>query len=226
MRAPTNPGLTPVSARRIKRLASATVVLLALVAAVLSFAGLYDLALESEIQPNLAWLLPILIDGLVLTGSLLVIQATLVGVSTWYGWLLTWLGVIASVVGNIAAAPDTVIAQATHAAPPIAFALAVEGLLRVYRLSATVPAPEPRAPRPKPAPAVPAVPVASEPGERPKETVRERVRALLASEPDITGNEAARRLDIDPSHARKVLRELRGELNAPAIPDSPAASDR
>lgn len=234
-------GLSSVAARRIRRITVATVLALALAAAVLSFSGLMTLAEESGIPASLAWLLPIIIDGLVITGSLGVIASTLTGVPTWYSWMLTLLGVTASVIGNVAAAPDDLMSQAVHATPPITFALAVEGLLRVYRIHAVAsmttvdPAPAPvpasvpitsapavRASAPSagqslsaPAEAQPrrAVPAGSEPdrsgaGEG---TARERLVSLLETEPDISGADAARRLGIDPSHARRLLRELRGQ---------------
>lgn len=219
-------GLSETAARRIRHLTMATVVLLALGAAVLSFSGLQQLAIQADIPVSLAWLLPVIIDGLVLTGSLGVVTATLVGARTWYFWVLTLFGVVASTAGNIAAAPDDLTAQIVHATPPIVFALAVEGLLRVYRASAEATpasrlAAAQRAPKHEPARAVPAVrgiPVAPEaPADaateisRPAEglTARQRLAALLEEQPSVTGGEAARALNIDPSHARKLLRELR-----------------
>lgn len=224
-------GLSEVAARRIRHVTVAAVTLLAAGSAVLSFSGLQVLAVESGIHPNLAWLLPFIIDGLVLTGSLGVVTATLVGTRTWYFWVLTLFGVVASTAGNVAAAPDDLVAQLVHATPPITFALAIEGLLRVYRASAeatpasrlaaalrpahpheakpspapaaTASAPAPAPPTAAPAPAPPAAPASVEP------TARQRLAALLAAEPTVSGGEAARRLNIDPSHARKLLRDLR-----------------
>lgn len=185
----------------------------------------------------MAWLLPVLIDGLVLTGSLGVIAATLSGVGTWYPWMLTIFGVAASVAGNVAAAPDNLVAQLVHATPPIVFALAIEGLLRIWRAGA-----ENRA-------AVKAVEQAKAEAEAARElaraqreakrsereaqqseppvtvkqitpvkvktngpSARQRIQELLISEPEIAGAEVARRLGIDPSHARKLLREIRGTV--------------
>lgn len=285
-------GLSLTGAQRIRRITIVTVFLLAVAAAVLSFAGLQQLAIEAGYSPELAWLLPLVIDGLVITGSLGVVASSLVGVSTWYPWLLTMLGVVASVAGNVAVANDDFMSRAVHATPPLALALAVEGLIRIYRVGAVAlvrgasppagmdaheqptaavaeedakatsmqavlqtEAPAAAA-RVEDVPAMssdtngtleeslrqaPAVSVDSPPlptenvtpasvvppqnsssdtpsldtgNEIPVSipasgTTRERLRILLQREPDITGNRAAQLLGTDPSHTRKILRELR-----------------
>ena len=235
-------GLSPQAVRRVRRVTVAAVALLALMAAVLSFDGLQALAVTAGFDPRLAWLLPLVIDGLVVVGSLGVITATLVGTTTWYFWLLTLLGVVASVVGNVAAAPPNLLAQAVHAVPPLVFALAVEGLLAVYRASAEATptqAADTATDSPEATTPTNTAPVASRPVESaeapslttgeatsqaattpargpdttpPSEaagTARERLRLLLADQPDITGGQAAAALGIDPSHARRLLREER-----------------
>lgn len=248
-------GLSVPAASRFRRVTVSTVGLLALFAAFLSFAGLRLLALEAGIPVELAWIFPILIDGLVLTGSLGVIASTLTGISTKYPWFITLLGIAASVVGNVASAPDDFLSRAVHAAPPIVFALSIEGLLRVYRVGAAAlvvqvqheqeelereelerhnlqmtpqKVTEKRSPElkpktaPVPAPVQP-LPVESAtppsedrniivvPENTPKNTLtaRERIVQLLEEDPEITGAEAARKLNIDASHARKILRSLR-----------------
>lgn len=239
--------LSAAASARIRRITVFTVLALAAAAAVLSFTGLQVLALEAGFPPQLAWLFPIIIDGLVITGSLGVIASTLTGVGTWYPWLLTIVGVGASVVGNVIAAPDDPVSRAVHATPPIVFALAVEGLLRVYRIEAvaTMNAPPraPRAPRtpangsvPSDTPTLPPSPaerptaavaaresVVTDTGETAGKTTRERVRELLDAEPDITAAEVARRLGTDPSHTRRIVRELRP--SSPTVGEEPAAAD-
>lgn len=213
-------GMSPAATRRIRRVTVTAVALLALIAAVLSFEGLRTLALDAGIHPNLAWLLPLVIDGLVIVGSLGVITATLVGTAVWYFWLLTLLGVVVSIIGNIAAAPDTLLAQSVHAIPPLVFALSIEGLLAIYRASAQATTPEPPALPPEtppspthstehpPTPATTPDPAPSDSGHS---TARQRLRTLLKEQPDITGTRAAETLGIDPSHARKLLREERAK---------------
>lgn len=233
--APAPLGLSLRGAQRIRRVTVVTVLLLALAAAVMSFAGLRELALRAGYPPALAWLLPLIVDGLVITGSLGVVAASLVGLRTWYPWMLTWLGVIASVVGNVAVAQDDWLSRAVHATPPITFALAIEGLIRIYRVGAEALVAQQTHTE---SPSVAGQPITAdrsfsgaaeehldEPatsesttsaGEQ-RATARERLKDLLAAEPDINGSDAARRLDIDPSHARKLLRELRSD-DAQAFP--------
>lgn len=129
-------GLSPKTETAIRRLSTVTVFILAAAAAVLSFQGLQTLAVKSGFDPMLAWLLPVIVDGMVLTGSLGVVAASLVGIKTWYPWTLTITGVIISVWGNVASAPDDYVSKAVHAIAPLTFALSVEGMLRIYRASA------------------------------------------------------------------------------------------
>lgn len=225
-------GLSPLGAQRIRRVTIVTVLALAAAAAVMSFAGLRELAILAGYPPELAWLLPLIIDGLVVTGSLGVVAASLVGIPTWYPWMLTWLGVIASVVGNVAVADDDFLSRSVHATPPLAFALAVEGLVRIYRVGAValVNQKELASVSHDSTPQETQIgtgldidagppwtevgrdegegPTASEEERRP---ARERLKDLLISDPEITGGEAARQLGIDASHARRLLRELRSE---------------
>jgi len=227
-------GLSIRGAIIIRRVTVVTVALLALAAAVMSFAGLRELALRAGYSEELAWLFPLIVDGLVVTGSLGVVAASLVGLKTWYSWMLTWIGVVVSVVGNVAVASDDFVSKAVHATPPIVFALAIEGLVRIYRVGAQalVTAAEDTSrdgggnsetelgdlPSGREAvtsagntdsdtslPARQTIPAAVDV----KLPARERLRNLLTEEPDITGGDAARRLGIDPSHARKLLREMR-----------------
>lgn len=130
------PGLSRRAERTIQRLSTLTVVVVALGAAILSFSGLQTLAVVHGFDPRVAWLLPVIVDGTVLTGSLGVVAAGLVGIRTWYPWLLTLFGVAVSVWGNVASAPQDLVSQAVHAIAPLTFALSVEGMLRIYRASA------------------------------------------------------------------------------------------
>lgn len=129
-------GLTLRAEKFIQRLTGFAVLTLAISAAVLSFSGLQKLAVDSGFDPTIAWLFPVIVDGMVLTGSLGVIAAGLVGLRTWFEWMLTILGVAISVAGNIAAAPNNLTAQLVHAIAPVTFALSIEGMLRIYRASA------------------------------------------------------------------------------------------
>lgn len=129
-------GLTVRAEKVIQRLTAFAVLTLAVSAAILSFSGLQKLAIDAGFDPSIAWLFPVIVDGMVLTGSLGVIAAGLVGLKTWYEWMLTILGVGISVAGNIASAPQNLTAQLVHAIAPVTFALSIEGMLRIYRASA------------------------------------------------------------------------------------------
>jgi hypothetical protein len=129
-------GLSPRAEKTIRRLSSVTVIILAVGAAILSFSGLQSLAVQHGFDPRLAWLMPVIVDGMVLTGSLGVVASGLVGARTWYHWMLTAFGVAISVWGNVQASPADTVSQMVHAIPPLTFALSVEGMLRIYRASA------------------------------------------------------------------------------------------
>lgn len=129
-------GLSPKAEKLIRALSTLTVLGLAISAAILSFSGLQELSIKAGISHSIAWLLPVVVDGMVLTGSLGVVSSSLVGIGTWYPWTLTILGVSASIAGNVAIAPHNLSARLVHAAGPVTFALSIEGLLRIYRASA------------------------------------------------------------------------------------------
>lgn len=127
------PGISPTGEKAIRRIASTTVVGIAIAAAVLSFTGLRQLALTAGFSPALAWLFPLIVDGLTLIGSLGVVHATLTGMRAWYPWTLTLTGVGLSVWGNITAADPSIVSRLVHAIPPVVLALSLEALLRAYR---------------------------------------------------------------------------------------------
>lgn len=132
------PGLSTQAERRLRRTAVATVFIIAAAAAILSFNGLRNLALAADIPIGLAWIFPIVVDGLTLVGSLGVVHAVLTGLRAWYPWLLTLAGVGMSVWGNVASSPPELTAQIVHAIPPLVLALSLEALLKVYRYRAVV----------------------------------------------------------------------------------------
>lgn len=280
----TTPGLSPRAETAFRVVTVLSVALLAIAAAVLSYSGLRDAALRADIDPNLAWIFPLVIDGLTFVGSVGVVYAVLTRTSPWYPWFLTLLGVGVSTTGNVAVSPDDWVSRMVHAAPPVVLALALEALLRVYRARAHRPhpatdtetaspsqdpeplTPTPEPPRdtslPKPAPdptpeplpspvdpfqttaptrvpqPVGTHPVGVAEQQPPQTTVsavpdilaessattnRDRVKVMLLTEPDITGAEVARRLDIDASYARRILREAR-EIEGSDEHDDPYSS--
>lgn len=177
----------------IRRLAATVVCLLAVVAAALSYSGLRELALQAGIHPGLAWTYPLVLDGLGLVGGLSVLWAALHGLRTWYPWLLVLLGVAGSVAGNIVAASPDPVSRLVHASAPIALALTLEALLRLYRnliRRSQDAAPHGDSPTPSsaPAPVVDTPQVPEAPSIRTEEpTVREESPVDAASAAKTTG---------------------------------------
>lgn len=128
----SNP-LTPQAERWIRIGSFASAAVIALCAMVLSYAGLHTLAITAKVSPQLALLVPIMVDGLQFVGSLGVVYSTLAGLKTWYPWMLLTLGVSISAWGNWQAAPDVATAKLLHASSPVILALVLEELLRVMR---------------------------------------------------------------------------------------------
>ncbi|QBE48272.1 DUF2637 domain-containing protein [Leucobacter triazinivorans] len=100
-------------------------VLLATAAFVLSFTALRDLAQRSGIDPELAWLWPFIVDGIIVvaTVSVFALAGTRV---VWYPWMLLILGAAVSVVANaihavVAAEPGAppILAASVASVPPI-----------------------------------------------------------------------------------------------------------
>jgi hypothetical protein len=91
---------TPLS-RPIVITGIATTVLIAAGAFVLSFASLTDLAARSGISPTLAWIWPIIIDGLIVAATVAIVA--LAGhdrMTMAYPWLLLGLGALVSTAAN------------------------------------------------------------------------------------------------------------------------------
>lgn len=101
---------------------------------VLSFAGVRELGIQAGYHPILASLLPLCLDGLVLAGSITVLDAEMRCLGKRFGWTITLVGVGASIGANVATAATLgLVAQVVHAVPPIALALALEAWLSTLR---------------------------------------------------------------------------------------------
>ncbi len=129
-------GLSPKAENVIRVFSLIAVFGLAVGAAILSFSGLQVLALHHGFPDTLSWILPLIVDGMVLTGSLGVVSSSLAGAKVWYSWAITAIGVAFSIWGNIASAPNDLVSQVVHVIPPLTFALSIEGLLQIYRAGA------------------------------------------------------------------------------------------
>lgn len=119
--------------KKIRIATSVTVIVLALCAGILSYDALRNLAVQAGIPPLLAILFPITIDGLILSGSLLMLFFANKGKRSAYGFFLTALGVVSSVAGNVAVSVDTLVSQLVHATSPVVLFLSIEALTILLR---------------------------------------------------------------------------------------------
>lgn len=126
-------GISPAASRAIRGSAIASAVVIAICATALSYSGLHSLALRAGVEPHLAFVWPVIVDGLQLVGSLGVMYSTLSRISTRFPWFLMLLGTAISVAGNWMSAPKDLTAQVLHAAAPLILALVLEELMRVAR---------------------------------------------------------------------------------------------
>ncbi|WP_020667324.1 DUF2637 domain-containing protein [Amycolatopsis nigrescens] len=131
--APARAELPPGVSVAVQRTTVAAVAVVALVAAVVSYAHMYELAHRAGEQWR-AWLLPLAVDGLIIAASMSMLVRRRQGQS---GGALAWcslvLGIAASLAANIAAAEPTWEGRIVAAWPPLALLLAYELLMRQAR---------------------------------------------------------------------------------------------
>lgn len=127
--------LTPSAHRRIQAVASISTVVVALCAAAISWSGLAALGRAAGME-TLSVLLPIVIDGGMVVGSLHVLHSNLAGVSARWGWLMTGVGAGLSVWGNVAGSTvGGLTAAITHLIAPLVLVATVEASMRIIRHS-------------------------------------------------------------------------------------------
>lgn len=98
-------------------------VLIAIGAFVLSFAALTDLAERSGIQPNLAWIWPIIIDGMIVAATVAIVALNGFNRRAMiYPWSLLFFGAIVSTAANSTHAILTV-DSIVNGVPPLVSAL-------------------------------------------------------------------------------------------------------
>jgi hypothetical protein len=129
-----------------------SVLLVAVVAAIVSFNHMFELASKAGEEWR-ATLIPLSVDGMLVAATLAIVDRRRVkqpaGLVPWIG---LGLGLVASLAANIAAARPEVVAQCVAAWPPVALALSIETLVIVLRnttAKAEVRAAAPPAPMPK-----------------------------------------------------------------------------
>jgi Protein of unknown function (DUF2637) len=121
---------------RIARTTTLAVVTVALVAAIASYDHQRLLA-EVAGEDWRAWLLPISVDGLVLTASRTMLTRQRSSRSPgWLAWTAMLAGLTASLAANVAAAQPTLVGRLVAAWPPVALLLAYELLMQQVRAQA------------------------------------------------------------------------------------------
>lgn len=117
-----------------RRTTGAAVLVVALVAAVISYSHMRQLALAAGEGAWQAAILPLSVDGMLMCASMTALvrkrSGQAVGVLP---WLALMLGVGASVAANIASAEPTLTGRAIAAWPPVALLVSLEMLLRQTR---------------------------------------------------------------------------------------------
>ncbi|MGH9190971.1 MAG: DUF2637 domain-containing protein [Acidimicrobiales bacterium] len=117
----------------ISRTTTLAVLAVALVAAIASYDHqrlLADMAGEDW----RAWLLPISVDGLILTASRTMLTRQRAGRSAgWLAWTAMLAGLTASLAANVAGAHPTLVGRLVAAWPPVALLLAYELLMQQVR---------------------------------------------------------------------------------------------
>jgi hypothetical protein len=129
---PGRPGRR-TSGRAEQRVTTFAVIIVALVAAVASFDHQRLLA-EAAGEGWRSWLLPLSVDGLILSASMTMRARRRAGEPAGaLAWCALLLGVAASLAANVAAAEPTVVGRLVAAWPPLALLLAHELLHRQHR---------------------------------------------------------------------------------------------
>jgi hypothetical protein len=126
------PVAPPAASRAVRRVTTAAVSLVALVAAAASYSHMRQLA-EAAGEGDMAAVLPLSVDGLVVAASMSLLSAKRAGQRAGaLPWLALAAGLGASLAANVAAAQPTVVGRLVAAWPPAAFALSFELLLRQH----------------------------------------------------------------------------------------------
>jgi len=122
--------------RSIRRTTTASVVLLAGIAAVVSYRHMHALALAHGEAPWTAALLPCSVDGMIVASSMSLLLDSRRGTrSGLLPWALLMIGSVASLAANMAVAEPTVYGRVIAAWPSLALVGAYELLMRQIRLS-------------------------------------------------------------------------------------------
>jgi hypothetical protein len=175
------------SARLIERTTTASVALLAGIAALVSYGHMHALAMQHGEGRLASALIPLSVDGMIVASSMSLLLDSRLGRR---GWVLPWtlliIGAAASLAANIAVAEPTLLGRVIAAWPSFALTASYELLMRQVRYAAhraaALAADEAEVPMPAectaPADAAVQLPVLSQEGPEPAAAVGDRPRCM------------------------------------------------
>lgn len=135
--------------RWIQAATAASVILLAVIAAVVSYDHMHGLALQHGEGPWASALIPLSVDGMIVASSMSLLLDSRLGLR---GGILPWalliVGALASLAANIAVAEPTLTGRVIAAWPSFALTCSYELLMRQIRQSAAAPRAQPAEPHP------------------------------------------------------------------------------
>lgn len=197
-----------MNAMRLARATSTAAV--ASIAAWSSWSHMVHVALRFGERPEVAYVLPISVDGMLIVASTVMVDDKRTGGRVrWSARIAFVAGVAASVAANIAAAEPTAGARIVAAWPAVALLLVVEMLARTRRPEAVQPLPAPPptalssnvgAPRQGPA-AKPTPPVR----RRSAADTAQAIASIRLERPDATRQDIAQTLGLSERHVRRLL---------------------
>jgi hypothetical protein len=202
---------------RYRTATAAAVLLVAAIAAVVSYLHIAHLALAYGQEPLAAYLLPLSIDGVVATSSLVMLRAARAGVSS--PWLAR-TGLVVSVVATLAANVASGLPHGWHGAllagwPAVGFVLSAETAISMSRKRS--PRGRDRTPDTDTSPATKR-PVKRTPARTTKRTpdadTESVIISALAADPDMTTGQLATVAGVSERTVRRVRARLNGAATA------------
>jgi hypothetical protein len=199
--------------RLVRALTTAAVLLVAAIAAVVSFVHIEHLAATHGQTMLAAWLLPVSVDGTVAAASCSMLWAARGGLATpWLARGMLTAGVAATLAANAAyGAPHGIPGELLSGWPAVAFVGSVEMVLSMIRRTRGRPAQADMCPWPAPAPVLPAAPAA----------LAAPAPAPAATRPGAPGRAPARRPRGNGAPARTRTRPA-GPVRTAAVSDESA----
>lgn len=187
---------------RYRPLTAAAVLLVATIAAVVSYMHVATLALHYGQPPLAAYLLPLSIDGMVATSSLVLQRSARAGVSApWLARAGLVLAVLATLAANVASGLPSGWPGALLAGwPAVAFVVSAETAISMSRRRAASSQRPAATARPRPTRVATKRPAATD--------TEAAVLATLATRPDITNDELGRAIGLSTRTARRYRSRL------------------